>query len=53
MPWDTSGARPTIIPRTGIFVATLDEETPDTEEKDALANYIMYGYVKRHIEFMK
>ena len=35
------------------FVATLDEETPDTEEKDALANYIMYGYVKRHIEFMK
>lgn len=35
------------------FVAALDEETPDTEEKDALANYIMYGYVKRHIEFMK
>lgn len=33
------------------FVATLDDPTPDLEEKDALANYIMHGYIHRHIEF--
>lgn len=31
------------------FVATLDEATPDMEEKDAIANYIMQKYVHRHI----
>ncbi|WP_416182420.1 LTA synthase family protein [Acidaminococcus timonensis] len=34
-------------------VATLDEEHPDTEAKDAIANYLMYGYVKRHLEFLQ
>lgn len=33
------------------IIATLDEEHPDTEAKDALANYIMYNYINRHIEF--
>lgn len=31
------------------FVATLDEATPDTDEKDATANYIMRNYIHRHI----
>ena len=31
------------------FIATLDEAYPDTKEKDAIANYIMYNYVKRHL----
>ena len=34
------------------FVANLDEEKPDTEAKDAIANYLMYGYVKRHIKYL-
>lgn len=35
------------------FIATLDEATPDTQEKDTLANYIMYHYIKRHIANLK
>ena len=31
------------------FVATLDEATPDMDEKDAVANYIMRNYIHRHI----
>ena len=34
------------------FVSTLDEPTPDREEKDALANYVMYNYVERHLKYM-
>ncbi len=31
------------------FIAILDEAAPDTGEKDALANYLMHHYIKRHI----
>ena len=31
------------------FITILDEATPDTKEKDALANYVMHHYIKRHI----
>jgi phosphoglycerol transferase MdoB-like AlkP superfamily enzyme len=32
------------------IVAELNEALPDTPEKDALANYLMYHYTKRHRE---
>ena len=32
------------------FVSVLDEASPDRPEKDALANYIMYKYIARHIK---
>ncbi len=35
------------------FIATLSDPTPDTEAKDALANYIMHGYIDRHIMFSR
>ena len=34
------------------FSANMDEEKPDTPEKDAIANYLMYYYVKRHIKYL-
>ena len=35
------------------FIANLNEPEPDTVEKDALANYIMHNYIKRHITNLK
>lgn len=35
------------------FVSILDEAAPDKPEKDALANYIMYKYIARHIKNTK
>jgi lipoteichoic acid synthase len=35
------------------FIATLNEAEPDTPAKDALANYIMHNYIKRHIVNLK
>jgi lipoteichoic acid synthase len=33
------------------IVSTLDESTPDSEEKDAIANYVMYNYIERHLKY--
>ena len=35
------------------FIATLNEPEPDMAAKDALANYIMHNYIKRHINHLK
>ena len=35
------------------FIATLNEPEPDMVTKDALANYIMHNYIKRHINNLK
>jgi phosphoglycerol transferase MdoB-like AlkP superfamily enzyme len=32
-------------------ISTLDEAVPDMEEKDAIANYIMYNYIERHLKY--